>query len=155
MNINHELYQSISYERRTHTVLTHTYSSINIWMNTLVQYVFLFRNTQISISHSLFFTPSLTLSEFSMKCSVIILLQFSMQAIIIAVLAHLFCQSEKDGEGQLTPNTHPFSATPTPSQTYMCTHQQTLKHSHTCATQGNRQPRRAETHICRKASSPG
>lgn len=48
-----------------------------------------------------------SLPDFSMKYSVIILPQFSMQPIIIAALTHLFCQSEMNEAGQLTPNISP------------------------------------------------
>lgn len=114
-------------------------------MNMLVQYVSLFRNTQISISHSLFFIP---LSDFSMKCSVIILPQFSMQPIIIAALSHLFCQSERNGEGQLTPNTHPSAATPTPSQTYTHTSTNTQINTRTLARPKATDNPGVQTHIC-------
>ncbi len=83
---------------------------------------------QIGFSRALFFSLSRSLSDFSMKCSVITLPQFSMQPIIIAALAHLFCQSERNGEGQLTPNAHPSSSAPsTPSQTHKNTHERPLE----------------------------
>lgn len=101
------------------------------------------------LSYSVFFS----FPDFSMKCSAIILPQFSMQPIIIAALAHLFCQSERNGEGQLTPNTHPSSALSTPSQTHTDTNNHSNKHSHRWL-KANRQQWRTKTHM-QKGNSPG
>ena len=108
---------------------THKYTFLYQCMNEHMLIWFISRSTWATVlkSASLIRCFSPTPSDFTLKCSMIILPQFSMQPIIIAALAHLYCQSERNREGQLTPNTHPSTATPTPQKH---THQQPLRQTH-------------------------
>lgn len=96
------------------------------------------------------------LFDFSVKCSVIILLQFSVQPIITAPLACLFCRSVRNAEGQLTPSIHPPSTPPSnpyPLQTHSSTNTQ-VNTQHRWLN-ANRKPWHTKIHGGRKANWPG